>query len=191
MHEQQGHAPEGEAEEEESQAKRRKIEVDVGMMRKLIEGNPCIMSLMGQSPDMDKLHPPRFQDGGHESRNPLKSGPSRKGFALDLLTNDADGKPCDFEDSKVRLRALRLVRQERPRLLVGSHMYAWSSNMRALGREKAGESKYQEGLQRATRHIEFTCRLYREQRLLGGFILHEHPAGDELGIALHEGTTQP
>ena len=44
------------------------------------------------------------------------------GFALDLTTNDENGQPWDFDDSRQRNRGTRKVLVEKPDLLVGSPM---------------------------------------------------------------------
>ena len=44
------------------------------------------------------------------------------GFALDLTTNDTDGRHWDFDEEEMRDRAWAKVKSEQPLLLIGSPM---------------------------------------------------------------------
>ena len=44
------------------------------------------------------------------------------GFALDLITTDEDGRPCDFSLRRSREKARRLLERQKPALIVGSPM---------------------------------------------------------------------
>ena len=44
------------------------------------------------------------------------------GFALDLTTNDADGRAWNFDEKEMRERAMAKLKAEEPQLLVGSPM---------------------------------------------------------------------
>ena len=92
----------------------------------------------------------------------------RAGFSLDLTVPKPEGGVWDFSRRSCRDAALKLTREQRPYLLIGSPpCTAWSNlqNLNACrpgGRARVGAAK-----QRARVHLLFCCRLYREQ-LEGG-----------------------
>ena len=109
----------------------------------------------------------------------LASLPSHEcspGLALDITTTDPyDGLPWDFDLPAKRDRALRLIREQKPLVLIGSPMCtAWSTWQR-LNKFKRDAKVVERELVRARVHLEFVIMLYREQVEGGRFFIHEHP----------------
>ncbi len=100
------------------------------------------------------------------------------GFALDLTCTDPeDGAPWDFDRADKRSKARRLLREQRPLILIGSPMCtAWCTWQRLNALRRDGDLIRRE-LTRARLHLEFVVSLYREQLESGRYFLHEHPEG--------------
>ena len=81
-------------------------------------------------------------------------------MAWDVLVLQPSGEPWDSTVAANRLRAKRLLKSERPQLLVGSPMCTLFSQMQNLNRAKMGEEAFQEKLEKALAHMEFACELY-------------------------------
>ena len=98
------------------------------------------------------------------------------GFALDLTVLDEDGTPWDFTQRDKREKARRLVRQQKPYMLIGSPACKEFSTWQFLN---AAKSKDPEAMRRAKTaailHLDFVCSLYQEQLDGGRYFLHEHP----------------
>ena len=63
------------------------------------------------------------------------------GVALDLTTTDDQGKPWDFNDLRRRLRAGRLLDEQRPTLLIGSPMCTAFSRLQQISVNRPEGSK--------------------------------------------------
>ena len=90
------------------------------------------------------------------------------GSAMDLRTG------YDFSKKEDQERARQQIKEERPRLLVGSpecRMFSTQQQLSPWTIEKARK------LLDAKAHMKFVCDLYREQIEEGRWILHEHPVG--------------
>jgi hypothetical protein len=100
------------------------------------------------------------------------------GFALDLTVLDEDGEPWDFTVLEKREKARKLVRVQKPYMLIGSPSCKGFSTWQALNIAKA---KDPEAMRRARAasilHLDFVASLYQEQADGGRFFLHEHPFG--------------
>ena len=101
----------------------------------------------------------------------------RPGFALDLTVLDTDGEPWNFDDPEKRRRAMDLLTQTKPKLLIGSPMCRAFSALQGLNRAKMGEVKWKSMVEHGLTHLRFVCELYRIQAESGRYYLHEHPAG--------------
>ena len=101
------------------------------------------------------------------------------GFALDLSTEDADGKSWDFNSAEMRRRARRLVTETRPMFLVLSPMCRAFSTWQNLNRMQYGHSDDQVRREkaRAVMHINFAIELMELQIAGDRFFLYEHPDG--------------
>ncbi len=98
------------------------------------------------------------------------------GFALDLTVIDEDGEPWDFTNAAKRNKARRIVREQRPYVLIGSPMCKSFSTWQRLNMARSNNV---EAMQRArveaTMHLDFVASLYEDQADGGRYFLHEHP----------------
>ena len=91
-------------------------------------------------------------------------------FALDLTSNDVDGRAWSFDEKEMRDRAIKKLMVEKLQLLVGSpKCTAFSTWQRANNKIRdpmivANELKW------AKEHLESCVELYREQ-IKGGHVL--------------------
>jgi len=103
------------------------------------------------------------------------------GFALDLsCTDPVDGLPWDFNLEYKQERARRLLRRQRPLLLVGSPECKAFTTWQALNKIRHGPetaAKLARAKKQAIKHLEFVVSLYREQLEHDRYFLHEHPKG--------------
>ena len=99
------------------------------------------------------------------------------GFALDLTRLQEDGTPWDFDVEANRQKALDMVLQEKPMMLVGSPMCTAFCAWQKLNAHKRDPKVVQEEWQRAMVHLRFVCKLYAIQVAAGRYFLHEHPTG--------------
>ena len=99
------------------------------------------------------------------------------GFAFDLTTVDPDdGQPWDFNDPAKRAKARRMLREQRPFLIIGSPMCRYFSTWQRLNEVR---TKDPAALARAKAaaivHLDFMAELYHDQLEAGNYFLHEHP----------------
>ncbi len=101
------------------------------------------------------------------------------GLALDLTVNDPDdGTPWDFNLEVKREKARRLLRQQRPYLLIGSPMCRAFSTWQALNESKSSNAAaIRVARRQALVHLDFAVSLYTDQVQGGRYFLHEHPRG--------------
>ena len=93
------------------------------------------------------------------------------GFALDLTTNDDDGRPWNFDEAEMRERARRKMREQKPLLLVGSPMCTAFSTWQHVSNAFRCPIRVAAELRDATRHLAFCAELYREQARNGRYFL--------------------
>ena len=81
------------------------------------------------------------------------------GFAFDLTNVDPyDNRPWDFSRRSKRVRARKLIREQKPYMLIGSPMCRAFSTWQALNRARSGDKKAMDEAYEAARvHITF-CR---------------------------------
>ena len=77
------------------------------------------------------------------------------GFALDLITADADGALWDFNMKVMRDRAMKRVKEERPMLLVGSPMCTAFSTWQRINHFIRDKYVVEAEKRRAVMHLEF------------------------------------
>ena len=85
------------------------------------------------------------------------------GFALDILINDENGKPWNFDDEAQRQKCKQKVRDEKPSMLVGSPMCTIFSTLQNLNRPKMGEAKWNAAWKYGLKHLLFAFELYEIQ----------------------------
>ena len=123
--------------------------------------------------DREVYNPPRITKEMREGRWKLLV----RGFALDVTVVDpSDGLPWDFSRKSKRDRAIALVRQQKPYMLIGlpacEAFSMWQVLNRARTRDAAAMDR---ALAAATRHLDFGVSLYQEQIDGGRYFLHEQP----------------
>ena len=101
------------------------------------------------------------------------------GFTFDLTNVDpSDGRAWDFSRRSKRIKARRLLREQKPYMLIGSPMCRAFSTWMALNRAKSNDKAAVDAAYEAAKvHIEFVVSLYRDQIEGNRYFLHEHPAG--------------
>lgn len=97
------------------------------------------------------------------------------GFALDIQTNDENGKPWDFDDPAQRARCVERVINEKPQFLIGSPMCTAFSALQALNQHRMDPAKWKALIEKGERHMRFAVKLYTIQVEAGRWFLHEHP----------------
>ncbi len=98
------------------------------------------------------------------------------GVAMDLTTNDEDGRPWDFDDPQQRQKARDRLRSDQPFVLIGSPMCTVFCRLQAINFAKMHPDRVRAILARARMHLNFVCSLYEEQVRAGRHFIHEHPA---------------
>ena len=98
------------------------------------------------------------------------------GFALDLTTNDHDGRCWDFDEEEMRKRAWAKIEEEQPMLLIGSPMCTAFSAWQHINNSKRDPNVTSREYQRGLSHLRFCCEFYDYQVAHGRYFLHEHPA---------------
>ena len=94
------------------------------------------------------------------------------GSSLDLRTG------WDFTKPSHQAAAVMLVKSEAPLLLVGSPPCTKFSNLQNLNLAFRGDewkNKFLVDREKDVEHLKFCCKLYKMQRALGRYYLHEHP----------------
>ena len=100
----------------------------------------------------------------------------RGGFSLDLTAPGPDGRSWDFSKPSHRTRAMRLVNERRPYLLVGSPPCTAYSNLQNLNKcRPGGEEKVAAAQLKAQVHLDFCAKLYSIQLAAKRYFVHEHP----------------
>ncbi len=98
------------------------------------------------------------------------------GFALDLTTLDEfDGEPWDFRRSDKRRRALKLVDEQKPMLIIGSPECRAFCSWQSINNLKRDPVVVQRELVEARLHIDFVMEIYKRQHRAGRYFLHDHP----------------
>ncbi len=98
------------------------------------------------------------------------------GLSFDLTTNDPDdGEPWDFDRPEKRSKCRRIVREQRPILVVGSPMCRAFCSWQRLSMIVGDSDKLLCEKTRALVHLSFCCEIYAMQAREGRYFLHEHP----------------
>ena len=86
------------------------------------------------------------------------------------------GGAWDFNEKKMRDRALERERRGQPMLLVGLPMCTVFSTWQRINNKIRGPATVAAELKRAIMHLEFCVSFYREHLRNGRYFMHEHPA---------------
>ena len=102
----------------------------------------------------------------------------RPGWSLDLTMIDpVSGSRWDFTKADMRERALKLVRESAPFLLIGSPPCTAFSQLQAINKGRRDPEVVRTEIETAKKHMKFVLTLYHEQIMNGRYFLHEHPGG--------------
>ena len=93
-----------------------------------------------------------------------------QGSSMDLRNGWDFGKKEDRETAREKLK------EERPKLLIGSPECRMFSQLQRMNPRRDSEEWKRQHAE-ACLHVQFCCELYREQINRGGYVLHEHPFG--------------
>ena len=98
------------------------------------------------------------------------------GCALDLTKNDpGDGKPWDFTKPDKRARAVKLLSEDKPFVLVGSPPCTPFSVLFRSSASRMDPIKRHKAIENEILHLNFCCALYKIQIEEGRYFLHDHP----------------
>ena len=101
----------------------------------------------------------------------------RGGWSLDITCRDEEGQPWDFSKSWMRTKAMKLLKETKPRLLIGSPMCTDWSVLMNLNWSRMSPEERDRRMREAKMHLEFVVSMYNEQANNGRYWLHEHPKG--------------
>ena len=87
----------------------------------------------------------------------------RGGWSLDLTTRDEDGLPWDFNDAKMRNRAIRKILHGKPLIFIGSLMCTEYSAMNMINHSRMPVEEVVARPAYARRHLELCIKLYEIQ----------------------------
>ena len=151
-----------------------------------------IIEELNQSPEfqMPKSRGPRkrlTQDGWGTDCGEVYSPPRvtkvaaqmglKPAWALDLTTLDPeDGEPWDFDDKDKRSKAMRMLDQDKPLLLVVSPMCGPFSAMNNINYSRMTVDEVRTKIKAGMRHVKFALELCLRQYREGRLFLFEHPA---------------
>ena len=93
----------------------------------------------------------------------------RQGWSLDVING------WDLSKADARRKARELLRQTKPKLLIGSPMCRMFSSLMNLNWDKMTPQEASRAWQEALMHLNFAIELYNEQMNSGRLFLHEHP----------------
>ena len=98
-------------------------------------------------------------------------------WALDLTTLDPeDGEPWDFDNKDKRHKALRMLDEDKPLLLVVSPMCGPFSAMNNINYSKMPVDEGRTKIKGAMQHVKFALELCLKQYKESRFFIFEHPA---------------
>ena len=101
----------------------------------------------------------------------------RGGWSLDITGQDDQGQPWDFSQPKMREKAMRLLKETKPRLLIGSPMCTDWSVLMNLNWGRMSSEERERRMSEARTHLQFVVSMYTRQASEGRYWLHEHPKG--------------
>ena len=109
---------------------------------------------------------------------PRPESPLRRNFwsALDLTTNDVDGRACNLDEKEMRDNAMKKLKAEEPQPLVGLSMCTVLSTWQRINNKIRDPMVAANEFKRAKEHLMFCAELCREQIKVGRYFLREHPA---------------
>lgn len=100
----------------------------------------------------------------------------RPGSSLDLTTHDSDGKPWDFSEKELRMRARNKLEEESPECILVSPMCGAFGQLQGLNYSKMSADEVESKLRAAMTHLLFAMELCKWQAKGGRLFVFEHPA---------------
>jgi hypothetical protein len=97
------------------------------------------------------------------------------GLALDLTVPDENGEPWDFSRPSMRIKAEKLLDEQKPTLLIGTPMCTAFSAWQYINNKKRDPQIVESEKKSGRAHLAWMCKLYRKQMSEGRLFLHEHP----------------
>ena len=136
----------------------------------LLENMRVVREALGCRADLSEVYsPPRIVD---QAKKMHMNG----GFSLDFTVPDKSGYIWDFDQAECRDKAMRLVKETKPYMLIGSPECTPFSSLQNLNmRTPEGCAKVLEARSRGEVHLQFCRDMYVEQMRCGRHFLHEHP----------------
>ena len=101
----------------------------------------------------------------------------RGGWSFDLTTTDEDGLPWDFNNIKMRNKAIGEFLQDKLLVVIGSPMRTEHNSMNRINHCRMPKEEVEARIKYARKHLEFCMKLYEIQWQNGRYFLHEHPDG--------------
>ena len=99
----------------------------------------------------------------------------KAGFALDLTNTDEEGNQWDFSKAEMRAKALKLVDEEQPAILILSPPCTMFSNLQQLNVAKMKDEDRNARAKDAVTHFAFAVMLCTRQSQGKRFFALEHP----------------
>ena len=98
---------------------------------------------------------------------------------MDLSTIDKeDGKPWNLSCPKKAEKAMKMLKESRPQLLIGSPIGAIMSNRQNINPERVTSEQNREIQQDKDAHVHALTEMYKEQAKHGVYYIHEHPESE-------------
>ena len=96
--------------------------------------------------------------------------------SFDITVNDPDDQmPWDLNLKSKRDKVLKIIRECKPSVVIGSPMCTAFSTLQNMNRHKKNEDEWKSRMRDAIRHMEFACQIYELQISEGRYFVHEHP----------------
>ena len=80
-----------------------------------------------------------------------------EGFALDLMTNDEEGRPWNLADKECQERALKLQEETKPWMLIASPPCTMFSTLQNISIAKRDANEVEVKLEDAMMHLSFAA----------------------------------
>ena len=109
---------------------------------------------------------------------------------LDVLVLQDDGTPWDFDLPINSIRPIQLLKRERPRLLVGSPVCTYFSQLMKRCRARMEPEQFERCFKTFVIHLELACCVYRVQIALGAKSVLSHMCQLEMYAKAEDGTQQ-
>ena len=90
------------------------------------------------------------------------------GLALHLTSTDEHGQPWNFDIPAMRVKAEKMLEQQRPALLIGSPMCTPLSNRQDVNKPRRDPEVVRREKDAGRMHLARCCKLYARQMSMGG-----------------------